>query len=272
MLRNWSYPEFKEILYKEAREGEDHKYSSVYRRIYAYLRILELRGMRLNPSEVGTVIKSEANCIPPKTTMSRWMRNLGTPLRNISVFDVHQPEVGLVMGLILSDGFERKHYRNYRFHGVRLEFVNKNEGLLKVFKESCHRLGLSAYRQINYSPTGQEVRKLKVESTLLFLLVRRYDVFIVRAPADEQLAFIKGLWLGDGYIGDDIVFYNTDLRLVRVASTILREHDIEHSIQGPHLLKSSRQKSMYRIYVRKRSRELFLALTGLAESPPRPPF
>ena len=39
MLRNWSYPEF-----REAREGEDHKYSSIYKRLYGYPKALELRG------------------------------------------------------------------------------------------------------------------------------------------------------------------------------------------------------------------------------------
>ena len=89
MLRNWSYPEFREVLYREAGEGEDHKYSSVYKRLYAHLRALELRGQGLSYGEVSEAIGKEVGFRPSKSGLSEWLRGLHAPLGHIAVFDVH---------------------------------------------------------------------------------------------------------------------------------------------------------------------------------------
>ena len=98
MLRNWSYPEFKEILYKEAKEGKDYINTNTYKRIYAYLRTLELRKQGLSYNKIRRAINSEMGYTPPKSELSYWLRGLCTPLTKITVFDVHQSEVGFILG------------------------------------------------------------------------------------------------------------------------------------------------------------------------------
>ncbi len=76
MLRNWSYPEFKEILYKEAKEGKDYINTNTYKRIYAYLRTLELRKQGLSYNKIRRAINSEMGYTPPKSELSYWLRGL----------------------------------------------------------------------------------------------------------------------------------------------------------------------------------------------------
>ena len=118
---------------------------------------------------------------------------------------------------------------------------------------------------------GRECVRLETTSALLYLLLKRYDEFIVRAPIRVQLRFLRGLWLGDGHKGGDR-FYNTDPRLIAVVEKLLELHGIKHSKHGPYKLSRSAlgYKPIYYVYIRQKSKERFLKLTGLAESPPRP--
>ncbi|PCN49862.1 hypothetical protein B6U99_07515 [Candidatus Geothermarchaeota archaeon ex4572_27] len=205
MLRNWSYPEFREILYKEAKEGKDHRYFSVYKRLYAYLRASELRKQGLSYNEVAEAMRREVGFRPSKNMLSYWLRGIYTPLGNLSVFDVHQPEVGLVMGLILSDGSEYQYYHRCTAHAIG-ELINSDEGLLEMFRGACRKLGLSVYTRLKH-----KCWRAQTSSTLLYLLLKRFDEFIIKAPADVQWTFIRGLWLGDGHVGMKVVLINTDL-------------------------------------------------------------
>ena len=76
MLRNWSYPEFREILYREARESDDHRRSSAYKRLYAYLRALELREQGLSYDEVAEAVRGEVGFKPSRSELSYWLRGL----------------------------------------------------------------------------------------------------------------------------------------------------------------------------------------------------
>ena len=105
---------------------------------------------------------------------------------------------------------------------------------------------------------------------LLYLLLKRYDDFIIKAPASVQWAFIKGLMLGDGHIGHQIKLYNTELKIIRTASVLLNMHGVRHSIHGPYPPAPPGKKPKYQLYIWERSRERFLRLAGLADSPPRP--
>lgn len=270
MLRNWSYPEFREILYKEVKEDRNHKEVNIYKRIYAYMRALELRKQGLSYHKIREAVRDEISYTPSKNELSYWLGGIRTPLGRMAVFDTRQPKVGLIMGLVLSDGHARQYnYHNSSPRGAKLTFYNKDEGLLEMFKGACHRLGLPVHQGVDQSKLKCEVRRLDVDSTLLYLPLKRYDEFIVRAPADVQWAFIKGLMLGDGSIRYGVL-YNTDPRVIETASTLLRVHGIRHSIYGPYPSKDAWHKPMYHIYIRKRSWERFLKLTRLAESPPRP--
>ena len=271
MLRNWTYPEFKEILYKEAREGEDHIEVSIYKRIYAYLRTLELRKARLSYNKIKRVLEAEIGYAPSKNQPWRWLKSVQTPLTKIAVFDVRRPEVGLIMGLILSDGNERQHYRHKHLYDARIEFYNSDEGIIEEFKEACSRLGLSVYERFRLEGLGRGRWDFEVNSMLLLLLLKRYDEFIVKAPTNVQIAFLRGLWLGDGHIGEVVGFYNTNLKLVATVERLLRAHSIEYRRLGPYEPSkgSLGRKRWYAIHVRATSKRRFLALTGLAESPPR---
>ena len=100
--------------------------------------------------------------------------------------------------------------------------------------------------------------------------MKRYDEFIVKAPADVQRAFIKGLWLGDGHVGAKVELYNIDVRVISTASTLLKMHGVRHTVRGPYPPRSPGEKPIYVVYVRSCSRNKLLRLTRLAESPPRP--
>ena len=265
MLRNWSYPEFREILYKEAKEGKDHKYSSVYKRLYAYLRTLELSEHDLGLSRIREVMHDEVGFKPPKNTILHWLRGTKTPLRRMSVFDVRVPRVGLVIGLILSDGSKYVSYGyRQRLGGARARFFNTNTGILEEFEGACRELGLSTQKGLK-----RGVWWLEISSTLLYLLLKRFDEFIVKAPASVQWAFIRGLWLGDGHVGAVVALYNTNLKIINAVSTLLKMHEVKHTIQGPYPPGSLGRKPVYVVYIRNYSRKRFLGLTGLADSPPR---
>ena len=188
-----------------------------------------------------------------------------TPLGCISVLDVHQPEVGLIIGLILSDGNGRTYYSHGRIVHAREEFFNNDEELLRMFEGACRRLGLSVYRWQDEC----EHREAQTSSALLYLLLKRFDEFIVKAPADVQWEFIRGLWLGDGHVGSKVVLVNTNLRIIDTVATLLKVYRVKHTVQGPYPPHPPGKKPIYVVYVWKRSRERFLELTGLAEGPPR---
>jgi len=106
--------------------------------------------------------------------------------------------------------------------------------------------------------------------TLLYLLLKIYDEFIVKAPADVQLVFLRGLWLGDGYVGRTIEFYNTDPKLIKTVGVLLKMHGMKHTMWGPYLPSGRGKKPIYCVHIREQLRESFLKLIGLARSPPRP--
>ena len=66
------------------------------------------------------------------------------------------------------------------------------------------------------------------------------------------------------------MLYNTDLRIINAVSALLKMHGIGHTVQGPYPPCGLGKKPLYKVYIRSRSRERFLRLTGLADSPPRP--
>ena len=268
MLRNWSYPEFREILYKEARSCRTYGCSNVYQRLYAYIRALELRKHGLIYNEIKRNISNEIGYIVPNSVLPCWLRGAHTPLGNISVFDVHCSEVGLIMGLVLSDGHRRQHYnRRGLVNNREVSFFNKEKDIIEEFREACSKLGLKVSDRSNLEG---KCPKAETHSTLLYLLVKRYDDFIVKAPTNVQMSFLRGLMLGDGYIGIRIKLYNTNLKLIEVASKVLEIHGIKHSIQGPYRPNPPRRKLRYDIYIWKKAGGNFLKLIGLAESPPRP--
>ena len=266
MQRNWSYPEFREVLFKEARESKDHKHASVYRRLYAYLRALEMHQQGLDRERIREAIGNEINFRPPETDLSCWLRGVCTPLGRMSVFNVRLPEVGLVMGLILSDGNEYQR-RCRGTLSMCQRFYNADEEVLEEFRGACNTLGLGVGKR-----RTKRCQCLTAYSVLLYLLLKRFDEFIVKAPASVQLAFLRGLWLGDGQVSSGVKLHNTDLRIIDTVSTLLKMHGVEHTIQGPYPPHSPGRKPIYRIYVTDRSRESFLRLVGLAEGPPRPPL
>ena len=119
---------------------------------------------------------------------------------------------------------------------------------------------------------GKKRWRLKVKSTLLHLLLMRFSVFIVRAPTEVQQAllfFLRGLWLGDGYIRKRTVLVNINPRIVRTVSELLGIHEVKHSLCGSYKLKGLGRKPKYHVNLWGCSKRRFLELTGLAESPPR---
>jgi len=269
MLRNWSYPEFREILYREAREDKGHNYSGVYKRLYAYLRALELRRQGLSYNRVRSTVLKEIGYALSRLGLSYWLRGLRTPLGNIAVFDVRRREVGLVMGLILSDGHERRYYNRGHVNDRREQFSNRDESILKEFREACHRLKLTIYEELAPTELGGKCWRLKTSSTLLYLLLKRFDEFIVKAPSDVQWHFLRGLWLGDGCI-KRCELYNTDLRIIKTASTLLATHQVEFTVEGPYNPEPPGKRPKYVVYIKSHSRKRFFKLAGFAESPPRP--
>ena len=84
------------------------------------------------------------------------------------MFGVHEPGVGLIMGLVLSDGYERQHYCRGYLHTAKLSFYNEDESLVRMFKETSHRLGLWVYQRVDQLVSGQKKWMLEVNSILLY--------------------------------------------------------------------------------------------------------
>jgi len=57
-------------------------------------------------------------------------------------------------------------------------------------------------------------------------------IFIIKVPTDVQLALLRGLWLGDGHVGKQVKFGNTDPRLIETVSALLSIHETKYSIHG----------------------------------------
>ena len=151
------------------------------------------------------------------------------------MFDVRRPEVGL----ILSDGDE------YPCHGgYRENFYNTDPRLLIGFSQAAENLGLKAWGRERLSELQVPYSELEVKSTLAYLLLKRYGEFIVEAPSQVQLVFLRGLWLGDGSLQSH-KFANTDLRLIEVVEELLRKHHIEFTRQGPYLNRGLGEKLIY---------------------------
>ena len=271
MQRNWSYPEFREILYREAKEGEDHINSNPYKRIYAYLKAIELHKAGLSYNMIRKAVKNEVGFTPSKSELSYWLRGLHTPLTKIAVFDVHQPEVGLLLGLILSDGCEYRHYLHNHYYGARQKLFNNDEQLIQEFKQACNKLGIAVHGTLDPPKLGQRCWRLEANSTLLYLLLKRYDVFIIKAPANVQTAFLRGLWLGDGYMNKGLMFINTDLKLIETAERLLTIHGVLYTRQGPYKSKPNNlprkpYKPRYIVYVASTSQQHFLELINLPKA------
>jgi len=175
----------------------------------------------LSYGEIRKVIKSKVGYSPPRSVLRCWLRGLRTLLGRIAVFDVRQSEVGLIMGLVLSNGNEHQHHYNGRLRGAKLVFYNSDEGILEVFKGTCRKLGLAVCQRLDESESGQEKWRLEGYSTLLYLPLKRFDDLILRVPTNVQAAFLRGLMLGDKYMGS-VPFYNTSPKLVRTTSILLK--------------------------------------------------
>jgi len=70
MQRNWSYPEFRAILEKEAKEGEDRVEASIYKRLYSYMKALELRRRGLSYGDIRKILRAELQWTPSKSELS----------------------------------------------------------------------------------------------------------------------------------------------------------------------------------------------------------
>ena len=100
------------------------------------------------------------------------------------MFDVRQPEVGLILGLILSDGDEHPCHGGYREN-----FYNTDPTLLIEFSQAAKNLGHKVWRRQRLSQLQVPYTELEIKSTLAYLLLKRYDEFVVKAPSQVQLAF-----------------------------------------------------------------------------------
>ncbi|MEM1538672.1 MAG: hypothetical protein QXK12_03815 [Candidatus Nezhaarchaeales archaeon] len=68
MLKNWSYPVFREILRMGAVKGEDVKYTNTFKCLYYFLRVLELRNKGLSYGRIKRVLKDKIGSAPSKST------------------------------------------------------------------------------------------------------------------------------------------------------------------------------------------------------------
>ena len=257
MLRNWSHSVFRNILYEEARNTNRHRYRSVYQRLYMYLRILELGWKPYK--ELQEILVREIGDAPSSTQITWWLKGRQSPLGKIKVFDVFQPKVGFIIGAVLSDGDKgiSKHKGQVCDYYVKLN--NKDRAFIEEFKEACHELGLTYQERTETSGLGKELIKVKVRSTLLYLLIKHYKIFITEAPDSLQRNFLRGITLGDGYIGQKIYLYNTDLELLKTIGTLLTKLGIKWTLQGPYKpAKTLGKKPRYRINICKTSWQHFL--------------
>ena len=270
MLRNWSYPEFREILYREARECESYACASVYKRVYCYMRVMELVTMGLPTRKIEGLLKREVGYAPARDVIGKWRALQSSPLNNMAVFDVRRPEVGFIVGALVTDGSEAIKVVRGIIDARSLWFYNKSTSFIEDFRAACRVLGLSSTVMEQTSGLGSKLFKVNVSSTLLYLLVKRYDEFIPRTLDDVQLAFLRAAWLGDGHISENLAqFTNTDEKLLSVVETILSRHGVKYARFGPYRPSKLCKKPVYKLGVSLKSLHYFLKLTGLAESPPR---
>jgi len=224
---------------------------------------------------IRKAVKNEVGFTPSKSELSYWLRGLHTPLTKIAAFDVHQPEAGLLLGLILSDGCEYRHYLNNHYYGARQKLFNNDEQLIQEFKKACNKLGIAVHGTLDPPKLGQPCWRLEANSTLLYLLLKRYDEFIIKAPANVQEAFLRGLWLGDGLISiTNVSFSNTDQKLLETIEKLLSMQKIAYTKGGPYKSKPRNlpekpYKPVYTIRIASTALQRFLKLTKLAENPPR---
>jgi len=198
------------------------------------LRGLELRNKGLSYGEIRRILRDEIGYTPPKSTVSDWLNGRKTPIGKIRVFDVYKPEVGLILSMVLSDGNERfkRHQLEYK-----IRFYNTNIDYIEIFKKAFEKLGFSTYirrKRRRRTAFDKGEWRLSVDSALLYLLLKHYDKYVAGAPDEAGKVLLKGLWLGDGHIGRGVFFYNTDLKLTRTVSKLLRRFEVKHSIQGPY--------------------------------------
>jgi len=178
---------------------------------------------------------------PSKSELSEWLRGVRTPPGGVSVFDVRLPEVGLVMGLTLGDGNERRGHHYGQLQGARRRFYDADEGLTEEFRRAYSKLGLATYEDLWPPAVGGPCRGLEAKSVPLYLPLRRLGGFMLRAPAKVQLAFLRGLWPGDGHVSGRVKLYNTDLRIISAVSAIKGARGKAH---GAILTTSSRREAI----------------------------
>ena len=180
------------------------------------------------------------------------------PIGKIRVFDVYISEVGFILGMVLSDGNERFKRRQLE---CEIRFYNTNNDYIKMVKEAFERLELPIY--IRKRRKGEWC--LSATSALLYLVLKQYDKYVAEAPDEVRKTLLKGLWFGDGHIGKSVEFINTDLKLIRTVSKLLRRFRVKHNVWGPYKPCSLGKKPIYEVYVRAQSRQRFLKLIGSPE-------
>ncbi len=167
--------------------------------------------------------------------------------------------------MVLSDGNECFKKRQLEYE---IRFYNKNNGYIKMVKEAFKKLGLSTYirkERRRRTAFGKGEWRTSVTSALLYLLLKHYDKYTEETPDEVRKAFLKGLWLGDGHIGMIVLFNNTDLKLIKIVSKLLRRFRVKHTIRGPYKPCPPGKKPVYEVYVRAQSRQRFLKLIDLPE-------
>lgn len=270
MLRNWGYGEFKETLYEAARSERDYREANVFKRLYAFLRAVELHQAGQSQYEIRSRIMFEIKYRLSKRYLYYWLRSERTPFGRMNVFDVRAPQVGVVLGAVLTDGSEYAHCSQSSSVSWRIEFHNKRGPFIAEFIEAARQLDLSVVEK--KEPTKYGAWTLRISSALLYLLLQHFDTFIMKAPADVQYAFLRAAWMGDGHLRHDTVFTNTDIKIIAVIQDLLWKHGIKCKKLGPYI-PSRGKKPYFKVRVRSCSEEMFFNVTGLwefAESLPRP--
>ena len=265
MIKNWQNPTFKEILRKEATTDKGHLAQGLFKRLYMYLRAIELREQGHSFKHIRAIINYEIGDAPGDRTLATWLKGKASPIGRIHVFDITKPEIGFILGAIITEGTMCITKQGEHLDHYLMEFNNQDETFIEEFKKACHELGLATYERLEKSGLGSYKIRVEVKSALLYLLLKHYSQYILNANPEAQRLFIKAVFWGDGYIGHTIELNNTDLELIKTVGQLLQHFGIKWTLRGPWTPKPPGKKPIYSLHIRLRYLENFKSLIKLSK-------
>ena len=186
-----------------------------------------------------------------------------------------------IIGLLCAEGSHIISYSSYwgkdrgknRFYkndkSERIEFTNKDNKLLLHYKNLL-------LKEFNYDakPTKHykvNICKMSIIKNIISHTSLGHDKWkipdsIVNSNDKIKVSFIRGYFDGDGTVSSRIRFFSVNENGIKQVSNLLKELNIQHTLQGP-IIKENRKPS-YIIQISEKERERFLNLINPVSKKP----